>query len=87
MQIFLWLAAELAIIASDVPEVIGTAFAIKILFGIPTWVGIILTGLSTLVFLTLQVGSCLSTKACDFYTFFFRNYLVHVIWLSNARKA
>ena len=35
----LWVATELAIVASDIPEVIGTALALKLIFGIPTvWV-------------------------------------------------
>ncbi|KAK2659451.1 hypothetical protein Ddye_005984 [Dipteronia dyeriana] len=50
----LWLLAELAVIAADIPEVIGTAFALNILFNIPVWVGVLLTGLSTLLLLGLQ---------------------------------
>jgi len=50
----LWVISELAIIASDVPEVIGTALALKLIFNIPTWVGVLLTSMSTMVFLGLQ---------------------------------
>nr|XP_048332205.1 metal transporter Nramp5-like [Ziziphus jujuba var. spinosa] len=50
----LWLLAELAVIAADIPEVIGTAFALNILFNIPVWVGVLLTGGSTLLLLGLQ---------------------------------
>ena len=50
----LWACTELAIIASDVPEVIGTALALRLIFGIPTWAGVVLTAASTLVFLALQ---------------------------------
>ncbi|KAL7117176.1 hypothetical protein ACP275_03G056300 [Erythranthe tilingii] len=50
----LWLLAELAVIAADIPEVIGTAFALNILFHIPVWVGVLLTGLSTLLLLGVQ---------------------------------
>ncbi|CAI9291461.1 unnamed protein product [Lactuca saligna] len=50
----LWLLAEIAVIAADIPEVIGTAFALNILFKIPVWVGVLLTGLSTLLLLGLQ---------------------------------
>lgn len=35
-------------------SVIGTAFALNILFKIPVWVGVLLTGLSTLLLLGLQ---------------------------------
>jgi hypothetical protein len=50
----LWFITELAIVASDVPEVIGTALALKLLFGIPTVIGVAITSASTLVFLLLQ---------------------------------
>ncbi|KAM3683067.1 hypothetical protein ACJW30_12G117000 [Castanea mollissima] len=50
----LWLLAEVAVIAADIPEVIGTAFALNILFHIPIWTGVLITGLSTLLLLGLQ---------------------------------
>ncbi|GAA0167828.1 secondary carrier transporter [Lithospermum erythrorhizon] len=50
----LWLLAELAVIAADIPEVIGTAFALNILFNVPVWVGVLITGFSTLLLLGLQ---------------------------------
>ncbi|ERN03704.1 metal transporter Nramp5 [Amborella trichopoda] len=50
----LWILAEVAVIAADIPEVIGTAFALNILFHIPLWVGVLITGLSTLLLLGLQ---------------------------------
>ncbi|KAL8482215.1 hypothetical protein ACS0TY_028388 [Phlomoides rotata] len=50
----LWILAELAVIAADIPEVIGTAFALNILFHIPVWVGVLCTGVSTLLFISLQ---------------------------------
>ncbi|KAL9275964.1 Metal transporter Nramp1-like protein [Drosera capensis] len=50
----LWILAEISIIACDIPEVIGTAFALKMLFSIPVWMGVLLTGLSTLLLLLLQ---------------------------------
>ncbi|KAG8388232.1 hypothetical protein BUALT_Bualt02G0104400 [Buddleja alternifolia] len=50
----LWIIAEIAIVACDIPEVIGTAFALNMLFKIPLWIGVLITGLSTLVLLLLQ---------------------------------
>ncbi|KAL7152615.1 hypothetical protein ABFS83_04G109700 [Erythranthe nasuta] len=50
----LWIIAEIAIVACDIPEVIGTAFALNMLFKIPLWLGVLITGLSTLVLLLLQ---------------------------------
>ncbi|XP_052488751.1 metal transporter Nramp5-like [Gossypium raimondii] len=51
---YLWILAEIAVIAADIPEVIGTAFGLNILFNIPVWVGVLLTGLSTLLLHGLQ---------------------------------
>ena len=45
----LWIATELAIVASDIPEVIGTALALKLIFGLPTAWGVGVTSLSTLL--------------------------------------
>ncbi|XP_050230689.1 metal transporter Nramp1-like [Mercurialis annua] len=50
----LWVLAEIAIVACDIPEVIGTAFALNMLFRIPVWIGVLLTGFSTLILLALQ---------------------------------
>ena len=53
----LWLACEAAIIACDLAEVIGTAIALKLLFGIPLVVGAIVTALDVfIVLLLLQRG-------------------------------
>jgi len=40
---FLWVMAEAAIIATDLAEVIGTAIALNLLFGMPMEIGVILT--------------------------------------------
>ncbi|KAL1192643.1 Metal transporter Nramp1 [Cardamine amara subsp. amara] len=50
----LWVLAEVAVVACDIPEVIGTAFALNMLFSMPVWIGVLLTGLSTLILLALQ---------------------------------
>ncbi|XP_071723636.1 metal transporter Nramp7.2-like isoform X2 [Rutidosis leptorrhynchoides] len=50
----LWFLAEVAVIAADIPEVIGTAFALNILFHIPVWAGVLVTGFSTIALLGLQ---------------------------------
>ena len=50
----LWLLAELAICATDLAEVIGTAIALKLLFGIPLAVGAVLTALDVFLVLALQ---------------------------------
>nr|WP_298684358.1 Nramp family divalent metal transporter [uncultured Dongia sp.] len=51
---FMWVCAEIAIIACDVAEVLGCALALKLLFGLPLEWGIVLTGLDTVIVLGLQ---------------------------------
>jgi manganese transport protein len=41
--IFLWLTQEAAILATDFAEVIGTAIGLKLLFGLPLWLGAVVT--------------------------------------------
>lgn len=50
----LWVLCELAIIACDLAEVIGTAIALNLLFGIPLLLGATLTALDVLLILLLQ---------------------------------
>src|SRR3569833_1937553 len=50
----LWVACELAIIACDLAEVIGTAIALKLLFGIPLVGGALLTALDAFLLLQLM---------------------------------
>lgn len=49
-----WVLCEIAIAACDLAEVIGSAIALKLLFGIPLQVGVLLTGLDVLIVLLLQ---------------------------------
>lgn len=50
----LWLLAELAICATDLAEVIGTAIGLNLLFGIPLEIGVLITGLDVFLILWLQ---------------------------------
>jgi manganese transport protein len=50
----LWLLAELAICATDLAEVIGTAIGLNLLFGIPLEIGVIITAADVLLVLYLQ---------------------------------
>ena len=50
----LWLLAEIAIIATDIAEVIGTAIGLNLLFGIPLEIGVIITALDVFLILYLQ---------------------------------
>lgn len=53
----LWFLCEVAICACDLAEIIGTAIALNLLFGIPLIYGICLTALDTLIILYLQKKS------------------------------
>lgn len=50
----LWVLCEIAIAACDLAEVIGTAIALNLLFGIPIEWGVIITALDVLLVLYLQ---------------------------------
>lgn len=52
--IFHWIICEIAIVACDLAEVIGTAIALNLLFGIPIAIGVIITGVDVFVILLLQ---------------------------------
>lgn len=53
----LWILTELAIMATDIAEVIGGAVALELLFKIPLLVGVLITTLDVLLLLTLtKVG-------------------------------
>jgi len=50
----LWVLCEIAIIACDLAEVVGSAIAINLLFHIPVVVGVLITSLDVLAILFLQ---------------------------------
>ncbi|WP_445324057.1 Nramp family divalent metal transporter [Paenibacillus sp. FSL M7-1455] len=50
----LWILCELAIAACDLAEVVGSAIALKLLFGIPMLYGVLITALDVLLILLLQ---------------------------------
>lgn len=49
----LWILAEIGIIAMDLAEVLGTAIALKLLFGIPLQWGVLITAVDVLLILFL----------------------------------
>jgi manganese transport protein len=49
-----WAMAEIAIVATDIAEVLGAALAFNLLFNLPLTIGIVLTAVSTLVILGLK---------------------------------
>jgi manganese transport protein len=54
VTIALWLFAEIAIAACDLAEVIGSAIALQLLFGIPLIAGVIITSLDVFLILLLE---------------------------------
>lgn len=54
VRIMLWLLCEIAIAACDLAEVIGTAIALQLLFGIPLVLGICVTAADVLLILLLH---------------------------------
>ena len=50
----LWILCEIAIAACDLAEVIGSAIALNLLFGIPLTWGIVITGIDVFIILLLQ---------------------------------
>src|ERR1700739_3472221 len=78
----LWILGDIAIAACDMAEVLGSAVALKLLFGIPLLVGVLITGADVLIVLALQgrgfrlvetfvVTLFASIPACFAYEFFF----------------
>lgn len=89
---FLWVFCEIAIAACDLAEVLGSAIALKLLFGLPLLVGVLLTGLDVLLVLALQgrgfrvleslvITLIMTIGACFAYEIFFARPL----WIEAAR--
>src|SRR3984957_13060683 len=78
----LWVLCEIAIAACDLAEVLGSAVALKLLFGLPLLAGVLITALDVLIVLALQgrgfrlieafvVTLIASIAACFAYEIFF----------------
>ena len=91
VSMFLWVVCELAIAACDLAEVLGSAIALKLLFGLPLLAGVLLTAFDVLIVLALQgrgfrlveafVVTLIGTiAACFAYEIFFARPL----WLEAA---
>ena len=81
VRIALWVICEVAIAACDLAEVLGSAVALKLLFGLPLLAGVLLTGLDVLIVLALQgrgfrwveamvIGLIATIAACFAYEIF-----------------
>jgi manganese transport protein len=78
----LWVLCEIAIAACDLAEVLGSAVALKLLFGLPLLAGVLITALDVLIVLALQgrgfrlieafvVTLIVTIAACFAYEIFF----------------
>jgi manganese transport protein len=54
VNVVLWVAAEVAIAATDLAEILGTIIALKLLFGLPLLWGCLVTAFDTFLLLYLQ---------------------------------
>src|SRR6201993_3294849 len=81
-SIVLWVLCEIAIAACDLAEVLGSAVALKLLFGLPLLAGVLITALDVLIVLALQgrgfrlieafvITLIASIAACFAYEIFF----------------
>jgi manganese transport protein len=88
----LWVLCEIAIAACDLAEVLGSAVALKLLFGLPLLAGVLLTGFDVLLVLAMQgrgfrvmetlvITLIMTIAACFGYEIFFARPL----WLEAAR--
>jgi len=82
VSFILWVLCEIAIAACDLAEVLGSAVALKLLFGLPLLAGVLITALDVLIVLALQgrgfrlieafvVTLIASIAACFVYEIFF----------------
>jgi manganese transport protein len=89
--LFLWVVCEIAIAACDLAEVLGSAVALKLLFGLPLLAGVLITAFDVLIVLALQgrgfrlveafvVTLIGSIAACFAYEIFF----AHPLWREAA---
>jgi manganese transport protein len=54
LNFWLWVSCEIAIVACDLAELVGSAIALQLLFGIPLALGVCITALDVMVILFLQ---------------------------------
>jgi manganese transport protein len=89
--LFLWVVCEIAIAACDLAEVLGSAVALKLLFGLPLLAGVLITAFDVLIVLALQgrgfrlieafvVTLIASIAACFAYEIF----IAHPLWREAA---
>jgi manganese transport protein len=88
----LWVICEIAIAACDLAEVLGSAVALKLLFGLPLLPGVLLTGLDVLLVLALRgrgfrvLESLVITLICTIAACFaYEIFFARPLWIEAAR--
>eukprot|EP01084_Bolivina_argentea_P211446 359693_1 len=64
VSVIIWIFIELSIIGSDIQQVIGTAIAFNIIFGLKLWIGCILTAVAA--FMLLAIHSCKGLRCTEY---------------------
>ena len=54
LVVVMWIVAEIAAMATDLAEFLGATLGFSLLFGIPLWIGVILTAIATVLILSLE---------------------------------
>jgi len=62
----LWIAAELAMIATDMAEIIGAAIGFSLIFHLPLWAGAILAGISSFALLGIKTAHSRGFRVIEF---------------------
>ena len=62
----LWLAAELAMIATDMAEIIGAAIGFSLVFGLPLWAGAVLAALASFALIGIKEASERGFRVAEF---------------------
>ncbi len=85
--IFFWVIAEIAIVACDLAEVLGSAIAFNLLFHIPLLPAVLITALDVLIILVLQSRGARPIEAVILtligtmsVCYLFEIYLAHPAW-------
>ncbi len=66
MVLVLWAAAELAMIATDMAEIIGTAIGFSLVFSLPLWAGAVLAGAASFALLGVRTAHRQGYRVVEF---------------------
>lgn len=64
--IALWVAAELAMIATDMAEIIGAAIGFSLVFGLPLWAGAVLAAVASFALIGIKEASERGFRVAEF---------------------